>query len=190
MKHTIPTLALILTAALAGGCRPTPVIELDDDPQAAVKENMINANRVVIRSELTEIENYLRRRGWEAEEISDGIRLRVEQPGSGSSVQPDDRVVVTYRLEGLDGEPFYTRQRDTINVGRREATPALDAVVQRLRYGTQRTVAVAPSNSAYGVPGDGDRVKSRTVVVYLISDIEPLTAAPRTDKARAPQQNY
>jgi hypothetical protein len=34
---------------------------------------------------------------------------------------------------------------------------------------------IAPSNSAYGVVGDGDRVNSREVIVYDIQEIKKTT---------------
>jgi len=82
-------------------------------------------------------------------------------------------VRVAYRLEGLDGTPFYTHQVDTLTVGRREVTAALDDLLQQMRYGS-KAFLIAPSNSAYGVVGDGDRVPSRTVIIYNVTDVAKL----------------
>ena len=57
----IISLACCLTAACGDN---TPVVELTQDNSTLVKENMINANRVVIQSEATQIESYVNRRGW------------------------------------------------------------------------------------------------------------------------------
>ena len=43
----------------------TPVVELQPENSELVKENMINANRVVIQSEATQIASYIQRREWE-----------------------------------------------------------------------------------------------------------------------------
>ncbi len=160
---------LSLTSAACGD--RTPTIELESDPTAAVKENMINANRVVIQSEATQIDAYIQRRGWNTEPLRCGARYLVQERGNGSPVQPDDTVVVTYRLEALDGSPFYRRQIDTLVVGRREVTVALDDLLEQLTYGSTAWL-IAPSNTAYGVVGDGDRVASRTPIVYDIQEIK------------------
>ena len=65
----IISLACCLTAACGDN---TPVVELTQDNSTLVKENMINANRVVIQSETTQIESYVNRRGWEMKPLPCG----------------------------------------------------------------------------------------------------------------------
>ena len=173
MKRLAYTLIsmLAVTMMLAACKDRTTVIEISPDKSTLVKENMINANRVVIQSESTQIDAYLARRGWQMKSLPCGALYRMKSEGNGGLIQPDDTVIVTYRLEALDGTPFYTRQTDTLVVGRRQVTVALDDLLQQLRYGSQAQM-IAPSNSAYGVVGDGDRVASRTVIVYDINEIK------------------
>lgn len=174
MKRTFHLALTLTTIMLVSACKDrTPLVEFTPDNSTVVKENMINANRVVIQSESTQIDAYVERRGWETESLPCGAIYRVTSAGDGQLVQPDDTVAVTYRLEALDGSPFYTNQTDTLVVGRRHGTVALDDLLQRLRYGS-RAQMIAPSNSAYGVVGDGDRVASRTVVVYDIKNIKKI----------------
>ena len=93
--------------------------------------------------------------------------------GKGAAVATDDTVAVQYRLEALDGTPFYTQQTDTLTVGRRQVTVALDYLLQQLPCGSKAWL-IAPSNTAYGVAGDGDRVPSRTVIIYNIVSINKI----------------
>ena len=176
MKILCHILIIMLTATMFfAACKDrTPVVEFTPDNSTVVKENMINANRVVIQSESTQIDAYVERRGWQMKSLPCGAIYKVKSLENGNMIQPDDTVVVTYRLESLDGTPFYTRQTDTIVVGRRQVTVALDDLLQQLCYGSQAQM-IAPSNSAYGVVGDGDRVASRTVIVYDINEIKKIT---------------
>lgn len=151
----------------------TPVVELHPENSELVKENMINANRVVIQSEATQIESYIQRHGWSVHQLPSGAFFYPYTQGNGSAILTNDKVRVTYRLEGLDGTPFYTNQVDTLVVGHRDVTAALDELLQQLHYGSQAYL-IAPSNSAYGVVGDGDRVPSRTVVIYNVNNIQKL----------------
>ena len=169
MKQLFPYLLLLLTLAVACGDR-TPVIDIEPDNNSRYKENMINANRVVIQSEATQIESYLKRRGMDTKSLPCGALYHEYTHGNGATINPDDTVIVTYRLEALDGTPFYTQQTDTLTVGRREVTVALDDLLQQLPCGSQAWL-IAPSNTAYGVAGDGDRVPSRTVIIYNIVSI-------------------
>ena len=175
MKRVFHILTIALGATiLAASCKDrTPVIEFTPDNSTVVKENMINANRVVIQSESTQIDAYVERRGWKMESLPCGALYRVTTHGNGNLIQPDDTIAVTYRLESLDGSPFYTKQTDTLVVGQRQVTVALDDLLQRLNYGSCAQM-IAPSNSAYGVVGDGDRVASRTVIVYDINNIKKI----------------
>ena len=168
MKRLIPYLLLILLMASCGD--RTPIVDLEPDNSTRYKENMINANRVVIQSESTQIEGYLQRRGMETKMLPCGALYHEYTHGNGTAINPDDTVVVTYRLEALDGTPFYTRQTDTLTVGRRQVTVALDDLLLQLPCGSQAWL-IAPSNTAYGVAGDGDRVPSRTVIIYNIVSI-------------------
>lgn len=170
MKH----IGLILFSSflfLVAACGDNvPVIEVEEDQAALVKENMINANRVVIQSETTQIDNYIQRRGWKTATLPCGASYWQYAQGGGKPVLNDDEVVVTYRLEALDGSTFYTNQKDTLVVGRHEVTVALYEVLLQLHYGSKAWL-VAPSNAAYGVVGDGDRVPSRAVIIYNIENI-------------------
>ncbi|MBQ6683525.1 MAG: FKBP-type peptidyl-prolyl cis-trans isomerase [Bacteroidales bacterium] len=183
MKRYFHIAIISFACCLAAACGDnTPVVELTQDNSTLVKENMINANRVVIQSEATQIESYVNRRGWEMKPLPCGALYWQTVSGQGPAINPEDTVVVTYRLEALDGTPFYTNQRDTLVVGRRHVTVALDDILQQLHYGSQAWM-IAPSNAAYGVVGDGDRVPSRTVIVYNIKDIQKSKKVPSKGKS-------
>ena len=168
MKRSFLYMVIVLMMTACGD--RTPVIDLEPDNSSRYKENMINANRVVIQSEATQIEGYVKRRGLETKTLPCGALYYEYAHGNGEIINPDDTVVVTYRLEALDGTPFYTQQTDTLTVGRRQVTVALDDLLQQLPCGSKAWL-IAPSNAAYGVAGDGDRVPSRTVIIYNIISI-------------------
>lgn len=158
-------LAVCAACAMAS-CDNTPIIEVDN-AQHSIKENMINANRVVAKSEETQIDGYLQRRGWQMQELQCRARMRVYESGKGMAIANDDSVAVRYQLEALDGSIFYSNQIDTLVAGRQQVTIALDEALLKMHYGDKAWV-IAPSDCAYGVVGDGDRVGSRTVIVYNI----------------------
>ena len=174
MKRILTYLIIVLMMTVMTACGDrTPVIDLEPDNSTRYKENMINANRVVIQSEATQIEGYVKRRGLETKALPCGALYHEYAHGSGEAINPDDTVVVTYRLEALDGTPFYTQQTDTLTVGRRQVTVALDDLLQQLPCGSKAWL-IAPSNTAYGVAGDGYRVPSRTVIIYNIVSINKI----------------
>jgi hypothetical protein len=84
LKGYIQYILVVAATALATGCGDrTPTIEIEGDRVAAVKENMINANRVVIQSESTQIEAYVQRRGWKPEPLKCGACYQLRNKGEG-----------------------------------------------------------------------------------------------------------
>lgn len=172
LRHCILPLLTLLTL-LASACGDNvPIIEVEDQ-SVKLKENMINANKLVIQSENTQIDSYIQRHGWNMQSLPCGARYCITHAGSGISVRSDDTIAVTYRLETLDETPIYTKQVDTLVVGRLQVTQALDDLLPLLRSDSE-AILIAPSNCAYGVAGDGDRVPSRTVIVYKIKSIKTI----------------
>ena len=74
ITYLLYTLSLVLLLASCGD--RTPVIDLETDNSTRFKENMINANRVVIQSESTQIEGYIQRRGMTTKELPCGAQSR------------------------------------------------------------------------------------------------------------------
>ena len=163
------TAAIALTAALllaAAACdRKVPVVELPQQPTDSLKENLIEANRIIAQGEEVQIDAYAQRRGWEMRRLSGGGRVREVEPGHGPRIDYEDSVRLRYRLEAINGEVFYADVRDTVVAGHLQPTRGLDAALLTLRHGAKATV-ILPSEQAYGVVGDGDRVKSRMILVY------------------------
>lgn len=150
---------------MAVGCRDVPVVETVDRKGDGIKENLINANRLVAQSEEVQIDAYVERRGWQMTQLGGGARVEELTTGSGRSIGYEDTVRLSYRLEALNGAVIYDDCTDTVVVGRLQPTRGLDAALRTLHYGSTARV-ILPSEQAYGVVGDGDRVKSRMVLVY------------------------
>ena len=51
--------------------------------------------------------------------------------------------------------------------GHLQPTRGLDAALRTLAEGSKAKV-ILPSEQAYGIVGDGDRIRTRTVLVYIV----------------------
>lgn len=159
-KVIIPILLLALAS-----CDRTPVVMVSDSNGDSLKENMINANKVISQSEETQIDAYAARRNWNLQKLPNGARIFEYQAGNGSLIDFEDTVNVVYRLEAINGTVFYENQDESFVVGRNQTTTGLDYAVRKLRHGS-RAHLILPSTLGYGVVGDGDRVPSRAVLIY------------------------
>ncbi|MBQ0016833.1 MAG: FKBP-type peptidyl-prolyl cis-trans isomerase [Bacteroidales bacterium] len=162
--------AIAACCLIWAACGEPPILNENNDANANgnLKERMINANRYVIEHEETAINGYIERRQWAVSELSCGARLHLYKNGDGNTIQNDETIVVQYSVETLDGQTLYPSKQDTLIAGRLLPTEGLDAAILHMSHGSKAHVVV-PSNVAYGVVGDQDRIPSRTPIVYDIT---------------------
>lgn len=163
------TCILILLALSLTACRQVPVVEIEQQPSDPLKENRINANRIIAQSEETQIDAYIARRGWQMQRIPGGSRVMAN--GRGAAADPltfGDTVELRYTVETIGGETIYSALCDTVVVGRAQPNRGVDEALRSLHAGESATVIV-PSEQGFGVIGDGDRISSRMILVYKIT---------------------
>ncbi len=152
---------------LAAGCREVPTYDVTPTAKEGLQEKMIGANRLISKSEAQQIDAYLERRGWDKTRIANGVWV-AEYTNSevplGAAIDYEDTVALRYRVETLGGKEIYAWSEDTVVCGRMKPTRGLDAALRTLHAGATARVIV-PSEMAYGVVGDGDRIGRRTVLV-------------------------
>ncbi len=174
---------LIALALLFTSCRDVPVIEVEQSKGDTLKENMINANRYISQGEEAQIDAYVQRRGWEMQRLLGGARVMVrgerrvesgERRVESGKIDYEDVVAIEYDVESISGQVVYSNVQDTVTVGRMQPTRGLDAALRTLAPG-QQAVVILPSEQAYGVVGDGDRIGSRMILIYKIHKIEKRT---------------
>jgi len=161
--HIIPILIL-----LAASCKEPPVINATQEQSNPYKENMINANKVINTAEDTQIKSYIDRHNWDMHQLNNGSWMEEVQVGKGAKVEYEDTINVTYKLESLNGNIIYQEKRTTLIVGQNKPTVGLDRAVMDLHHGSKARL-ILPSNLGYGVVGDGDKVTSRTVLIYHLT---------------------
>ena len=159
---------MMLGALLLAACHGDPPMVVT--PQTGgpdMKEHLINANRTIAHSEETSIDEYVARRGWTMETLSNGSRVWEYQKGSGRQVAMEDSVRIRYSIEALNGKRLYDEMEERYVAGRRRDMVGLDEAVLALHYGSKAYV-ILPSALGYGIGGDGDRIPQSTVLVLKV----------------------
>lgn len=155
---------------LATGCREVPSYDIAAPKGDTLKESMINANRIIAQSENQQIDAYLERRGWDKKKLPNGVWVAEYENSEvplGQAIGYEDTVVLRYNVSTLGGDNIYDRRTDTVVCGHLNPTRGLDAALRTLHENAVARVIV-PSEQAYGVVGDGDRIRTRMVLVYLV----------------------
>ncbi len=187
VKRVKQRLGLLLVAVIACltmvSCGDVPVIDVQPDKGDTLKENLINANRYIAHGEEQQIDSYAQRRGWKMERLAGGARVMETRVGKGPAVGYEDELVIRYRMEAINGTVIYDNVTDTVVAGRMQPTRGLDAALRTLREGSKAWV-ILPSEQAYGVAGDGDRVKSRMILVYEVEVLRCLANKKQNKKQK------
>ena len=169
MKRII--LIVTLLALALASCRDVPVVEVEQQKGDTLKENLINANRYIAEGEEAQIDAYVQRRGWQMKRLQGGTRVMEMGIGKwnvkSGPVDFEDTVAIEYDVEAINGNVIYSGVRDTVVAGRLQPTRGLDAALRTLSHGSH-AVVILPSEQAYGVVGDGDRISTRMILVYKV----------------------
>lgn len=156
-------LSVLLYSCAGGGHERDRAIPA---PAQTVEE----VNRTLLRKDRERIENYIERRGLDMKMSATGLWYSIISPGTGEPVEENDIITYTYRCSLLDGTEIYTsaeKGQGSARIGRSIVEAGLDEGFRLLRGGGQ-AIFILPSHLAYGIPGDGNRIPSRAILVYEI----------------------
>ena len=134
----------------------------------------VEGNKNIMRRENEEIQMFVKRYGWDMQRTPTGLYIEVLEPGSGELYKENDPVILEFRTFLLSGEMIYSSDSLGVKqfvVNRSEEIDALHEAVQLLRPGA-RARLVIPSYLAYGVAGDGDRIRGLQPVMMEIKLLE------------------
>lgn len=151
--------------SLFTSCGDVPVVDLQPQKGDTLRENMINANRHIAHSEETQIDSYAQRRGWAMQRLTGGARMMLTANGNGGTIDYEDTVTLRYNVSAINGATIYAGVTETVVAGHLQPTRGIDAALRMMRNGSRAQV-ILPSEQAYGVVGDGDRIGKRMVLVY------------------------
>jgi len=135
--------------------------------------NMIETNRYIITKDRELIQSYCERKNIEAVETPTGLWYSVIERGSGPLIKDGDVITFEYECSLLDGTMCYSSKETgpkTIRFGYTTMESGLLEGIKLMRKGAEY-LFIIPPYLAYGVPGDGNRIPGRSVIVYRIKII-------------------
>jgi len=149
-------------------CHSNPqkqTIKQPDEP------SMMNVNRFLVEKDEELVKNYINRHGWKTEKNPAGFWIEIVKRGKGPVLQNGKQVTVDYKESLLDGTVCYSSaggKFKTFKLGYGEWTRGIDEGLKNRHVGDSIRLIVLPS-MAYGVPGNGDKIPARSVVVYELT---------------------
>ncbi len=165
MRHALLHITLVSILLSLAACHGDPPMVVAPTHRGNdLKENMINANKTIAQSEETAIDQYVARRHWDMQTLVNGARIMEYEVGKGPKVNYEDSVHIRYRVEAINGNVIYDSVDEHFVAGRRQQMIGLDEAVRALHFGS-RAMVILPSNLAYGMGGDGDRIPQQAILV-------------------------
>jgi len=137
-------------------------------------ESLIKTNRYLVKSEIEDIDNYIRRHQWEMQETGSGLRYMIAEQGSGPKVKEDDVITLRYNLWLINGDLVYNSNDDgpkTFHVGKGGVESGLEEGVLLLHEGDKARF-ILPAHLAHGLLGDEKKIPPRTAIVYELELIK------------------
>jgi FKBP-type peptidyl-prolyl cis-trans isomerase FkpA len=160
-----------LMLVLGWSCQQNDQVQQEQqtDPNQA-KQPLEKANRYMVVAEEEQMDNFVRRYGWEMTKTGTGLRYMIYHHGSGLMVERGKIISLEYEVRLLTGDLIYSSAEDgrlTFLVGRGGVPSGVEEGIKNLREG-DKAKFILPSHLAYGLLGDDKRIPPRAVLVYDI----------------------
>jgi FKBP-type peptidyl-prolyl cis-trans isomerase len=163
----LPLLFIILLSLFSAACKNN---DSKENIARLSDEQLVNVNRELVIKERERIESYISRKGLDMNMTDAGIWYSVIKHGEGDKLGSGDRVRIEYSCSLLDGTLCYSSDSNgdmNITIGSSDIPSGLDEALRLLKAGS-RAIIILPSNMAYGLVGDGDRIPARAALIYEI----------------------
>ena len=134
------------------------------------QDKLIVANKVYVKQESDEINNYVKHRGWNMITTGTGLRYMITTKGSGVAAVVEKHAKVNYKISLLDGTRCYSSDSTGAKVfliGRDNVESGLHEGIQLLHVGDKATF-ILPSHLAHGLAGDDSKIPPKASVIYDI----------------------
>ncbi|MBN2274403.1 MAG: FKBP-type peptidyl-prolyl cis-trans isomerase [Bacteroidales bacterium] len=151
------------------GCRKQEKT-VSEEEFRKTKEALVGANRILVKKDAEKIKAYIKRRNWEMQETASGLWYMITDEGHGNNITQGKQVTLNYSLELLDGTHCYSSDSlgmKQFRVGQGGVESGLEEGILLLKEGSKAHF-IMPPHLAHGLPGDGNRIPARSVIIYEV----------------------
>lgn len=134
------------------------------------KESLIDRNKKMILLEQQKIDSFIAKNNYKMEKTKTGIHYHIDQTGKGEQPKNLAEVELKYTIHLLNGDYCYSSDSSgvmQIKIGQSNEPTGLQEALQLIPCGSKATIII-PSYLAYGISGDGNKIRSQASLVYNI----------------------
>ena len=160
----------IISIILNVSCREKVQKTRPPENEKLTQEKLIEANRILIKKDQLRIKGYIKRKGWNMTETGTGLWYEIIQQGKGKQAKDGMVATINYTLSIMDGDVCYssaTSGPKIFLIGKGNVESGLEQGILLLNEGATARL-ILPPYLAYGLPGDGEKIPARAILVYNI----------------------
>ena len=157
---------LFLTVCFLSACSSSQQQNEEHQKYSMWNENIITANKYLVKEDAERTANYIKRRGWTVQDGEGGLKYMVFSSEGGDSISSTPKFTMRYRVELLDGTVCYNDEKEMFY-----PSGEMDAGLNRT-FGkfchNDSLVLILPPHYAKGLIGDLDKIPPHSVIVYYL----------------------
>lgn len=145
---------------------------------AETEKALVGANRLLLQKDKQKIIAFNELHSLGLKESETGLWYKIDKTGHGKTASDGFQITLKYKVSLLDGTLCYSSDLlgpKKFTVGKGGVESGLEEGVKMLREG-DRALFVLPPHLAAGLPGDGNKIPARSIIVY---EVEVLMLEPR-----------
>jgi FKBP-type peptidyl-prolyl cis-trans isomerase len=169
--HRIPLAAYLIPLFLLSCNNPAPTGVIQNSSTKTEETNpFILGSQKIVELENEDIELFLKRYPWKMKQTNTGLRYEITSEGKGKNIEAGESVTLKYRTFLLTGEEIYNSDdagAKQFVVDKSEEIAGLHEAVKLTKKGAEARLII-PSHLAYGVAGDGNKIKPYQTIIMKI----------------------
>ena len=172
MRYFLVILGFVL--GLVESCSNKNSSSKNTPTQRQLQEPLINANKIYVKQESDEIDQYVRNHNYNVTTTGTGLRYMIYKKGEGKQAVTGKFAKVSYKISLLNGTECYSSDKKGTKdflIDQDNVESGLHEGIKYLHVG-DKAIFILPSHLAHGFIGDEDKIPPRSSVVY---DIELLS---------------
>lgn len=138
------------------------------------KEQLVKVNKYELEKETDEINQYIKRNGWEMKSTGTGLRYLQLKKGEGSKPLSGDFVKVNYKISLLDGTLCYSSDKNgaqEFKVEQDNVESGVHEAILLMQVG-EKAKFILPSYMAHGLHGDENKIPPLSAIIVDIELLE------------------
>ncbi|MDQ3045960.1 MAG: FKBP-type peptidyl-prolyl cis-trans isomerase [Bacteroidota bacterium] len=172
--HQLAFLFVLFTAGYSCGDNHKKTTKKTNLNSKEFQDRLIEANKMYVKRESDEIDQYAKHKNWEMITTGTGLRYMITKKGTGEIAALDEKfdiyAKVNYKVYLLDGTLCYSS--DSLGayeflIGHDHVERGLHEGIQYLHVGDQ-AIFILPSHLAHGLMGDQGKIPAKSSVRYDI----------------------